>query len=229
MRVTINQPLPFAPVHLFNRILNSDLNVNLGSAQYIRRTNHSHYEIMVQGHLHKLIIPIKHVGRQEVSLNDSAIDYSHNWVKSHTTTIRQSYSKAPFFQDVFENVVEPILNLRMPLLGSWSWLSMLQVFNYLNAPPAWKQDAELWGIIWDNPSLWMLTLAERTRATEYFCGKWAIENYLRVETFQAKGIEVVGQDWTQPVYDQGVFKFIPNLSILDVLFRYGRGAIDFIK
>ena len=221
MRVTINQPVPFGPTYLFNRILSSDLNVNMGSAQYVRRTNHSFYEIVLNGSVHRLIIPIKHVGKQELELNECEMDMSHNWVRKHLATIKMAYGKAPFFSEVFP-IVEANLG-QGNTLGESSYFSMASVFSYLNTKTNMTQDFALAPKLKENPSAWILDLCQAAGATEYFCGEWALKNYLRVEHFTEKGIAVTHQNWTP------VSSIKPSLSILDALFRYGRSALDYIQ
>ncbi len=221
MRVTINQPVPFGPTYLFNRILSSDLNINMGSAQYVRRTNHSFYEIVLNDSVHRLIIPVKHVGKQELELNECEMDMSHNWVRKHLATIKMAYGKAPFFSEVFP-IVEANLG-RGSSLGESAFFSMSDVFSYLNAKTNTTNDYTLAPKLLERPSDWILSLCLAAGATEYFCGEWALKNYLRVEYFTEKGIAVTHQNWSPKA---GIK---PCLSILDALFRYGRGALEYIQ
>ena len=216
MRVTINQPLPFAPAYLINRMLRSDLCISLGSAQFVRG-QHNRYKILSRGATQELVIPVKHYGTQKVELVKAEIDYSHNWTRKHLRSIQQVYSKTPFFDEIYE-MVEKHFAQKYPTIGEFALFSMLRVYDILNVEWNVKPDQSLGLPVLHDPSAWMLSLANMVLADEYFCGQWAIENYLRVEDFKKDGINVIGQKWYPDTVGAEV-------SVLDALFKHGKLAL----
>jgi WbqC-like protein family len=220
MRVTINQPLPFAPSYLINRMLQSDLCINLGTAQFVRG-QHNRYKIMSHGAVQELVIPVKHYGTQKVELMKAEIDYSHNWVRKHLRSIQQAYSKTPFFEEIF-TVLQQHYGKQHETIGLFSTFSLSQVYNILNAEWNVKQDQSLGLPVLHDPSAWMLSLANMALADEYYCGQWAIDHYLRVEDFKKDGITVIGQNW----YPDTVKA---EISVLDALFKHGKVALALLN
>ena len=220
MRVTINQPLPFAPAYLINRMLRSDLCISLGTAQFVRGV-HNRYKIMSRGVVLELVIPVKHYGTQKIVLNHAEIDYSHNWTRKHLRSIQQMYSKSPCFDEVFA-MVERTFAQKYPTIGTLSLFSMRNMYDIMNVGWNVKPDQSLGLPVLHDPSAWMLSLANMVLADEYFCGQWAVENYLRVEDFKKDGINVIGQKWYPDTVGAEV-------SVLDALFKHGKLALALLN
>ena len=217
MRVTVNQPCPFPALHVINRMLRSDVSVHLSSAQFVRRMKDSAarqnaYEIVLGGERRWLTIPVKHTGKQGVRLRDAEIDYSQEWQWKHLKTIRQAYSKKPYFDQVFP-FVHDILSVEQPSLAHLSIQSMIAVFQYLRIDVTMTLDDEL-PVIDGDPSGWMLAVTKALGGTEYFCGQWAIEYYLDQGAFLDAGVVPIGQNWKCP---DGIL----NVSVIDLLMNHG--------
>jgi hypothetical protein len=66
----------------------------------------------------------------------------------------------------------------------------------------------------------LVDLLRKVGATTYLSGMGA-RDYFDPTSFDAAGIEVVWQRFEHPVYPQRWGEFVPNLSVLDVLFNCG--------
>ena len=76
----------------------------------------------------------------------------------------------------------------------------------------------------------MLNLVKAVGGNEYLCGRWAIENYLRADQWNAADVALIGQDWVCPTYLQRRdVPFEANLSILDLLFHMGKDSLSFLQ
>ena len=71
----------------------------------------------------------------------------------------------------------------------------------------------------------ILNLCQRMKATHYLTGSLA-RNYLSQEDFSQKGIELEYQEYNHPKYSQRYPGFIPNLSLIDLLFNVGDESLD---
>ena len=221
MRVTVNQPCPFPALHIINRVLQSDVSVHLQSAQFVRRMKESParqnaYEIVLGNERHWLTIPVKHTGKQGVRLRDAEIDYSQDWQSKHLKTISQAYGKKLYYDQVFP-FVHDVLMMQHPSLAHLSIASMNAVFQFLRIDVAMTLDDDL-PVFEGDPSRWMLAITKALGGTEYFCGQWAIENYLDMGAFLEAGVVPIGQDWKCP---EGVL----NVSVIDLLMNRGPDSI----
>ena len=66
----------------------------------------------------------------------------------------------------------------------------------------------------------MLDMAVKAGATEYLFGPQG-KDYANVYAFRAAGVEPKFQEFTHPTYQQVGSGFVPNLSVLDLLFNVG--------
>ncbi|HSK98411.1 MAG TPA: WbqC family protein [Euzebyales bacterium] len=80
---------------------------------------------------------------------------------------------------------------------------------------------------------WIAGLCHEVGADEYLCGGTAAGNYMDKEFFAERGITTVIQSWHCPTYSQRFAtrqRFIPNLSILDLLLNVDpAGALDVVQ
>jgi|GEM_PF-2533994 len=218
-RVTVNQPCIFADLHLFERILKSNVAVNMRSAQFSRQGWQSVYHIKTsQGKLN-MAIPVRHYGHW-VAIKEAEVAWQDShWVKKQIRTIEQSYKKAPYFDAVIDRVVR-IFMTEWKCIGDMALESMVLGLQWLDEPAIFIHDDEL--LPYERPddaSDWVLAMCKQAKATEYYCGKVASDRYLKYEEFKREGIEVIPQDWHCPEYPQLYPPFVGNLSILDLMFN----------
>jgi hypothetical protein len=87
--------------------------------------------------------------------------------------------------------------------------------------PRLVRDEEL-AVISRDPTGRLVEICQRLEATHYIAGKGG-RNYLRIEEFREKNIEVIWQhfDVTRVTYPQRSDSFVAGLSVLDCLFNVG--------
>ena len=73
----------------------------------------------------------------------------------------------------------------------------------------------------------LLRICQELGADTYVSGKFGKE-YLHEESFEEQGVSVAYQDFQHPVYSQVIDPFVPNLSIIDLLFNRGDRSRDII-
>jgi hypothetical protein len=75
----------------------------------------------------------------------------------------------------------------------------------------------------------MLQISRSLGASEYLCGEWAVEHYLRKDEFDRASVAIVAQYWIPPIYPQrGTDLFVADLSILDAMMVMGRGSATYV-
>ncbi len=79
-----------------------------------------------------------------------------------------------------------------------------------------------------NKSDRLIKICQDTGAKSYFSGPTA-KTYLEIDKFLKNDIEVVFINYPEFLYKQLWGKNLPNLSILDLLFNYGKDSIKLIK
>jgi hypothetical protein len=195
-----------------------------------------------------LTIPIKHQGL--LALNKTQIDYTHHWAPKHVSTLRSAYGKAPFFNVFFPQIKEILskqyqslaeLNMNTILWGLSCALGFdvavedlsLELINRklkqnkvglskilcdretgVKRPDGFRKGTE-----------WTTAICQSLGATEYLHGGTAQSGYMESDYYNMYGITPIIQNWKCQEYHQQFrdrLGFIPNLSIVDLLFNAGQ-------
>ena len=53
-------------------------------------------------------------------------------------------------------------------------------------------------------------------------------DYANINEFENEGVKIIFQDYKHPTYKQLFGKFIPNLSIIDLLFNCGENSAEIL-
>ena len=130
-------------------------------------------------------------------------------------TIEHSYSKAPYFEDVFP-IIRRTLEFEDRSIASVCQKSFEEIFSYLGIGKQFKKTSEL---EYDR------SFAARDRLIA-LCQKFGADCYVNASggrklytkpDFSEKGIDLKFVDSLSVEYSQGGPEFVPNLSFIDVL------------
>jgi hypothetical protein len=221
--VTIHQPdfLPWiglfykinAVDHFF--ILDHVTNNPKDSAFWGRRV-----KMIINGNAEWISIPLKKsqfgiktpISCMEV--NTGSKEYNNTY-----KTIIQNYKKHPYYNES-SHILEEYFDDKVQNLSDKNTAFITKVLNMLEIMPVIEKTSQLDLLNATNNDL-LIELVQRAGGTHYKSGNGA-QQYMRIEDFHAKNIEVIYNDYTPKKYKQkGVGEFINGLSILDLLFNQG--------
>jgi hypothetical protein len=150
-----------------------------------------------------LSIPIKEGRQQRKPMNDVLIDNDSNWQIQHWRSIKSAYNRSPYFQ-YFEPELQQIFTTKYEHLIAFSQDSIQLIMQLLG------QKRQLEHVL--------------AYQKEYDANQRDIRSHFRSN--QYKSVHA-----TYPKYHQ-VFEdrmdFLPNLSILDLLFAEAKNAVSFL-
>lgn len=219
MIISINQPAYLPWLGYFNRIAKSDLHIVLDHVQYEKNSFTNRNRIRSHQGPSWLTIPLKTKGRfGSLSINSLEISENNLWRKKHWDSLRFSYAKSPFFKDYSDRLeacyLEPQSNLNNLLKMSNAYL--LECLG-IDTPVIFSSDL---GITSVKEQL-IIDLCKAVEADTYLSGPMG-RNYLVPEDFNKAGIELLYHDYIHPQYYQFQRgEFIPQLSVVDLLFNEG--------
>jgi|TARA_Y100000780_G_C13595383_1_gene382396 hypothetical protein len=221
MIVSCHQPNYLPWPGFFHKILKSDVHVILDTNQLPRGKDFvvrnkikidDDFKWLRVGVLEKnKMLPIK-----EVKINNSI-----NWKEKHWNSISNNYSKAPFFseykkqfQQIFKKQWDYLLDFNMEII--YAIMKILQIKVKI------VMESELG--IKSSSTQEILDILDTLNSKQYLTGngsgsKRIIEG--KENMFSERGIQIIYENYVPPQYPQIRGKFIPELSICDMLFNVG--------
>lgn len=165
-----------------------------------KQTNRNRMYIYSPNGLQMLNIPIKHSKETHQKYKDVRIENDFGWQKNHFKSLEAAYRTSPFFE-YFEDDFRPIFEKKHEFLLDLNF----EIFELVNS------------------ALGVQLPFEKT--TEYF---HEVPNKIDFRTLaNGKKDTFINEPYTQ-VFEEK-HGFLPNLSILDVLFNEGRHAVSYLK
>lgn len=213
--VSIHQPgyLPF--MGFFKKIQSCDIFVELDDVAYTRSDFDNRNRIRTHDGSMFLTVPVLNKFNQK--LNEVKITNNENWNHKHVMAIKNNYQKSLYFEKYWWDLEHIMMNKWEKLLDLN--LSIIKyIYNELQLETKIIKSSEL--EINLSGSEKILEICKKLKCTTYLSGPFG-KNYLDEKSFFDSGIKVVYENFKHPNYNQIHDNFIPNLSIIDLLFNEG--------
>jgi hypothetical protein len=172
-----------------------------------------------------LTVPVKTKDKFHQKICETEID-GVDWKKKHLDTIKQNYSKANFFKEIYQ-LIEPIYCQKNHLLLSDLNLELIQsICGYLKINTKISSSSNF--SLADKKTDRLVSLCKASGANIYLSGPSAL-NYIEESKFTHANIELEWFDYSKyPIYPQLWGDFEHEVSILDLLFNCGENAVNFL-
>lgn len=168
--------------------------------------------ILGQSAKQRLTFPVKNAG-SNVLINE--VLFTANSSKKFLKTIRQNYSKAPYFETIFPVIDNCFLTNEMKLISLLE-KSLKSVANQFGLSPQWYLSSQLNKDTTLRGQRKVLAICEELGATHYVNLSGGKELYDRGE-FEKRGVELSFIEMNNISYSQFSTNFVANLSIIDVM------------
>ena len=225
MKVAIHQPNYLPYVGFFHKLSLADTFVIMDDTQYDKKfTNRN--KIKVPGNWIWLTVPInkkhKFVANKIVEINNE-----ENWQSDHFEKINRSYSNSKFFKKNYKAFFEKIYSKKWDHLFTLNYELIIQLIDWLDIKIEVIKESEL--NINGNSTERLVNISKKIGAETYVSGIGGKE-YMNKKMFETNNIKIEYQNFKCPIYKQ-VFnsEFIPNLSIIDLLFNIGPKSLSKLK
>jgi hypothetical protein len=137
-----------------------------------------------------------------------------------------NYHKAPYFSDLFPEI-ERFYAEDAEFISEVNRESVLMLLRMLGLRKETVIASAL-GDLPEEPSGRLAAICASVGADTYLSGPGG-RAYLDLEPFNKQGIAVVFQEFRHPVYPQLYGDFMPNLSLLDLLFNCGPDSLKILE
>lgn len=216
MIVAIHQPqyLPWAGY--FDKMIKSDTFCYLDNVQFKKNEWQNRNRIKTAQGWQWVTVPVKYRFPQRI--NEVKINNEVDWRKKHFQALMSNYSKAPFFQEHFTFFMEAYAR-------DWESICELNIFfiEYIreklglgDRPTVLASQLNLS----EDPTGRLIDICKTLGADTYLAGRDGAK-YMELDRFKDSGIRVITQDFHLPVYPQRFGDFVPQLSVIDLLFNCG--------
>ena len=227
-RVVILQPSYIPWLGYFDQISKSDIFVFYDDVQYTRRDWRNRNRIkLLSGQAHFLTVPVKVKGSYEIPIKDVQIDNTQKWQKKHLNAFVHNYKKASFFEEGFY-LLESALSKSFEKLTDLDEHLTKEIASYLGIKTVQYVQSSSLSLSYTDSTDHLIKLCKHFDATHYLTGDSA-QDYLDEESFKDNKLILEYHNYHHSVYQQLSGEFISHLSIVDLLFNYGKGALSIVR
>lgn len=192
--------------------------------QYTKNDWRNRNKIKSPNGSHWLTIPVKQISLKQ-KINETEIADS-NWANKHFQTIKQFYSKTPYFSE-YKNYFENLYSTcQFSLLSdiNFHFINSLCELLDIKTKISWSQD---YGLV-EGKTERLVDLVLKAKGTEYISGP-AAQSYINAELFEQADIKLFWMDYSRyPEYPQLYPPFEHSVSIIDLIFNTG-ARVDLFK
>ena len=217
------QPTYLPWMGYFDLMDKSDVFVFLDDVQFEKQSWQQRNKIKTPNGEMLLTIPVKQKLNQKIV--DVEIDIKEKWEIKHNKSIRYNYNKAQFF-DKYYSFFEEIYSEKWYRLAEFNINIIKWIMHQLKIETKLLRSSEL-NISGKKTSL-IIDICKRLNADTYLSPMGA-KLYIEKELFNKAGIKLEYQQFEHPSYKQLYGKFIPYLSVIDLLFNEGANSLTIIR
>ncbi len=225
MRLAAHQPTYLPSISYFEKISQADIFLLADDLQYSTHGSFNRSQIKTFEGLHWLTVPVFSKGRQKQSLQQVEIDQHQHWAKNHIRTLDINYQNSPYYE-LYRDELESILS------KDWSKLVDLNILliNYLSRQLFLKtQFTKLSEFKVKGTTNERLIEIMKVLSCETYIVEEKYRPFLDLAAFQEAGLTVHFFE-SQPLhYYQQFSGFIPDLSLIDLLFNEGEMSYRFFQ
>lgn len=196
----------FAPIQYFSKLaVFPEIQIEQHE-NFIKQTYRNRCVILGANGPVSLIVPVEKGRGTKIRIKDLRIAYDEEWQRNHWRTIFSAYSSSPYFEYYVDDI-EPFFRKKYEFLFDFNLRITEQILRILEISPKMKMsdDFELYPPNFVN-----------------FREQISPKKHLTIEDHHFRSIP-----YTQVFAEK--FGFVPNLSILDLIFNEGPSAISVLE
>ena len=223
-RVAIHQPQFFPYPGFFHKLSMADAFVIMDDVQYDKRFTNRNRILAPQGPTW-LTVPIDKADKFSPNLAVK-VNNALPWREEHWKKITYSYKNSRFFH-LYREYLEGLYQGRHEMLFDLNLETILTVMKWLDIRIPVVKESQL-GVTGEGTER-LVNACKAMGADEYVSGAGG-KNYMDEKLFAEQGIALRHQGYEPSAYPQRfVQEFVPNLSILDMLFNVGPESQNLVR
>lgn len=210
----------------FDMIASVDEFVLYDDMQFTKRDWRNRNTIKTPNGLHWMSVPVKVKGRYEQKIKDTLID-NQEWSEKHFKMFQLNYKRSTHFDEVI-TLLEPIyINEQFTHLSQLNYRLIQLICEYLGITTKLTFSMDYHLI--EGKTERLADICIQAGANEYISGP-AAKEYIDSHYFTENNIKLTWFNYSGYAnYPQLWGEFVPNVSILDLLFNCGQQANQFLR
>ena len=213
-----HQPNLYPYAGFFAKVASADKFVIADTTQYVKKEYHNRNRIkLLNGSPFLLSVPVKNSGSFKQKINEAEVDNSQPWQRKHEKSLYVNYRKSPFL-DLYFDEFKSLLNREWKLLADYNVAIIKLCLGLLDISTPLFLASEL--TISGSSTSYILDICKKSQCDSYLHGQHAYD-YVDFEFLEENGVRNYIQMYKAVEYLQVTIPFVPNLSILDLLFNCG--------
>ena len=225
-RVAIMQPTYLPWSGYFGLMQSVDVFVLLDSVQFARRSWQQRNQIKTATGAQWLSVPVQSKGKRDQLICEVELDKSSGFAATHRRSIETCYAKTQYFKQYADSLL-PLLDNCSPLLADLSIGLILQLKTQLGITTRVLRSSELDG---SGAKAYLLaSLCNQIGASTYVSPPGSKDYLDDSDAFEKIGVRLQYFEFNHPEYLQPFGEFLPNMSIIDMLFNCGDRSLALIQ
>ena len=217
MILAAHQPNHLPYPGFFNKAILSDIFVLTDSNQFTRSNFHNRNRIRTKDGWEWITVPVYTKGHPNQTIYETIIDDETKWRKKHWHKLIFHYNRAPFFKN-YAPFFERIYTQKWEHLAELNKTLILYLLKELGINTKIEFSSEL-GIPGQSTDF-LVNASLKFGADTYLSGPGG-KNYIEEQKFADNGIKLVYQEYRLITYHQLYEPFIPDMSVIDMMFNLG--------
>ncbi len=213
-----HQPVYLPGIIVMAKIALSDKFMFVGHCEYQPKSYHSRNFIRGRDEPVMLSVPVN----KGYSINETKPLADSHWRLKHLRSMELQYHKRPYFNDYYQEIVDclmrPVKSLSELNIGI---THLLMHMLHIETPTYNSENFDICG----HKTAMLVNMCEAMGAQHYLSSPG--EDYVRLN--EMNGYEHSFLKFAHPIYEQGYRKFMPNLSVVDLLFNTGPDAATIVR
>lgn len=225
MIISMHQPQYLPWLGYFHKIDSCDLFILLDNVQYEKGGFQNRNKICTPQGEKWLTVPVITRGSLGQRIRDVKIDNLRHWQKSHWGMLYDNYKAAPYFHELsdflsgaysrhWDNLLDLNIAIIEHLLGYLGIKKNILLESQLDISAVRTER--------------IIEICKKLNADTYLSGAGA-KDYLEEVKFADNNIKLLFQQFVHPRYRQLSENFLPNLSMVDLIFNHGKESINILR
>ena len=233
MKIAISQPTYFPWLGQFDLIDQSDIFIFYDDVQVVKQSWGTRNRIKTHNDIQWLSVGIKHNKNfSKLEFNTTELNNINNWRIKHLKTIKNSYIKSKYFEEIYDWLNPLILDSKYNFLGDFNINIIKSICFRIGINSFFKRSSMLNSKDGSKDER-LVSICKELEAETYISPIGAfnyIEKNNKYGNFEKSETKLIYQDYKHPEYNQLYGNFVSHLSILDLLFNEGfNNSLDVIR